>query len=156
MNTTFRFEAAISKLYDAFYNNELNPLCCKQCAVGNICDNKDAWKHLSDFHGSTQLNYVGVVHQRLGRKINGYSPVELLTIEATFLKACGFSIPLIGLKDNSREHVSNEQIFDGMVSVIDLLCELDGITNPMAYKAIFRNELDSKKSSKIINETATV
>ena len=65
-------------------------LCCKHCAVGNILDNMDIWKHLSNYHGSLELNYVGKVHQTLGRKFNGYSPLELLQIEATFLKACGY------------------------------------------------------------------
>ena len=74
MKTTTRFEHAIKKLYLAFHNGYLNPECCKQCAVGNILDNKDFWKHLSDDHGSLQLNYTGSVHQNLGRRFNGYSP----------------------------------------------------------------------------------
>ena len=86
MKTSTRLEAAITKIYNAFHNNELNPECCKQCAVGNILDKTDSWKHLSDNHGSVQLNYVGKVHQTLGRKFNGYTPLELLQIESTFSK----------------------------------------------------------------------
>ena len=94
MITSPRFEIAIKKLYNAFHNNTLNPECCKQCAVGNILDSTDNWKHLSNHHGALELNYVGKVHQAFGRKFNGYSPLELLQIEGTFLKACGFKLPL--------------------------------------------------------------
>ncbi|HMQ45502.1 MAG TPA: Na(+)-translocating NADH-quinone reductase subunit F, partial [Mariniflexile sp.] len=94
MKTSVRFEAALKKLYIAFHNNTLHPECCMQCAVGNILDNTDNWKHLSDQHGSLTLNYLGNVHQMLGRKFNGYSPLELLKIEATFLNACGYKLPM--------------------------------------------------------------
>lgn len=63
MNAPRRLERAIQKLYVAFHNNELHPECCKSCAVGNILDRTDAWKHLSDDHGSLHLNYIGNVHQ---------------------------------------------------------------------------------------------
>ncbi|WP_318543728.1 hypothetical protein [Marixanthotalea marina] len=93
MKTSIRLEHAINKLYKAFYNNELHPECCKQCAVGNILDNTDAWKHFSDHHGSLDLNYIGRLNESFGKKFNGYTPKELLRIEATFLKACGYQLP---------------------------------------------------------------
>ena len=71
MKNSIRFENAIYKLYTAFHNKTLNPDDCKQCAVGNILDNKDSWKHLTDQHGSVTLNYIGLVHQNLGRRFNG-------------------------------------------------------------------------------------
>lgn len=52
MQTSNRLNEAIQKLYSAFHNNELHPEYCEQCAVGNILDHTDAWKHLSDRHGS--------------------------------------------------------------------------------------------------------
>ena len=52
MKTVSRFDKAIKKLYSAFHNDTLNPECCKQCAVGNILDNMESWKHFSDDHGS--------------------------------------------------------------------------------------------------------
>jgi hypothetical protein len=67
-----RLEAALIKLYNAYQANRLNPEDCTACAVGNILDNHDSWKHLSDQHGSLRLSYVGNVHQNLGRKFNGY------------------------------------------------------------------------------------
>lgn len=94
MKTSIRLVNAIQKLYIAFHNNELNPECCKKWAVGNILDKKDSWKHFSDDHGSTELNYLGKVHQTLGSKFNGYTPLELLKIEAIFLRGCNYQLPL--------------------------------------------------------------
>lgn len=87
MKTTPRLESALKKLYTAFHSDKLNPECCKQCAVGNILDQTDSWKHLSDSHGDLKLNYLGKVHQTLGRKFNGYSPFELLMIETYISKS---------------------------------------------------------------------
>ncbi len=140
MKTIPRFENAIKKLYKAFHYNTLNPECCKQCAVGNILDNTDSWKHLSDFHGSLELNYIGKVHQTLGRKFNGYSPLELLKIEATFLKACGFQIPL-NYKNEKPQNLSDKDIlFNGLSDTIALLCKLDDIPDVMDYQRLFEVE----------------
>ena len=132
-----RFEAAIKKLYTAYHNNTLNPECCKQCAVGNMLDNTDSWKHLSDKHGSLKLNYVGLVHQRLGKKFNGYTPQELLLIEATFLEACGFKIPLF-YQNEKANILEKDCLFEGLCAVIELLCKLDNIPNILDYKNMLR------------------
>lgn len=134
---TPRFEGAVQKLYTAFYNNTLNPQCCKQCAVGNILDHTDGWKHLSDQHGSLELNYVGLVHQRLGKKFNGYTPEELLLIEATFLEACGFKVPLF-YKNEKPNTTENDSLFEGLCAVVELLCKLDRIPNIMDYTNVLR------------------
>lgn len=41
-----RFTDAVTKLYTAFHNNELNAMECAHCAVGNICDNSYRWDEL--------------------------------------------------------------------------------------------------------------
>ena len=51
MQTPKRLEQALIKLYNAFHNNQLDPEDCTACAVGNILDNQDSWKHLSNEHG---------------------------------------------------------------------------------------------------------
>jgi len=145
MNTTSRFESAIKKLYTAFHNNTLNPECCKQCAVGNILDNTDSWKHLSDDHGSLKLNYVGLVHQNLGRKFNGYSPLELLKIEATFLEACGFKVPLHHKNEKPINPTDSDNLFNGLYAVISYLRDLDGIENIMNYTKLFEIVHDKHK-----------
>lgn len=144
MKTSFRLEQAISKLYRAFHNNTLNPECCFQCAVGNILDNKDAWKHLSDQHGSLQLNYVGLVNQNFGRKFNGYSPLELLNIEAKFLKGCGYALPLNHLGTKPKNPKDKEVLFNGLYETVSFLCALDGVDNVMDYSKLF--EYDMKEA----------
>ncbi len=143
MQVPKRLEDALIKLYDAFHNDELNPECCSACAVGNILDNHDSWKHLSDTHGSLQLSYVGRVHQQLGRTFNGYSPFELLQIEKVFLEACGFKTPLCHYDAKPRNPRSKEVLFGGLSAVVAFLCELDGIANVMDYSKIFEYDQDN-------------
>jgi len=140
METTKRLESALIKLYNAFHNNDLNPECCSACAVGNILDNHDSWKHLSDKHGSLELSYVGRVHQRLGRKFNGYNPLELLQIEKIFLDACGFQTPLCHYNPKPKNTTNKDVLFNGLQAVVSFLCELDGIHNTMDYTKIFEFE----------------
>lgn len=142
MKTQHRLERAIEKLYVAFHENKLHPECCKQCAVGNILDNRDDWRHLTDHHGSLQLNYVGKVHEMLGRKFNGYSPLELLKIEAVFLKACGYKIPLNYRNIHPKNSQDKDILFIGLTEVITFLCELDHVQNIMDYTKLFEFKND--------------
>ena len=137
MKTSVRLDLAIKKLYNAFHNNELHPECCRRCAVGNILDNKDSWKHLSDHHGAMELNYVGNVHQTLGRKFNGYTPLELLQIEAAFLKACGYQLPLHHKNKKPKNPTDKDTLFNGLTEVVTLLCKLDHIPNIMDCTKLF-------------------
>ncbi|SEQ07043.1 hypothetical protein SAMN05421824_1079 [Hyunsoonleella jejuensis] len=137
MKITPRMESAIKKLYIAFHKNTLNPEYCLQCAVGNILDNTDSWRHLSDYHGALELNYVGKVHQTFGRKFSGYSPLELLQIEATFLKACGFQLPLHHKNDKPKNPTDKDILFNGLCEVVRFLCELDNVKNVMDYTKLF-------------------
>lgn len=132
MKTSLRLEAALNKLYTAFYNNTLFPECAKQCAVGNICNNTDSWKHFSDRHGSTILNYVGLVNQKFGKRFYGYSPFELLNIEAVFLEGCGYSLPLDYRGARPKNSTDKDILFNGLSAVVEFLCALDGIENIMA------------------------
>ena len=140
MNIPKRLELALTKLYNAFHNNTLDPEDCTACAVGNILDNHDSWKHLSNEHGSLQLNYIGTVHQRLGRKFNGYSPQELMEIEKVFLDACGFKTPLCHYNPKPQNPKDKEILFHGLCAVVELLCSLDNISNVMDYSKLFEYE----------------
>jgi len=137
MKITPRLESALMKLYTAFHNNTLNPECCKQCAVGNILDRTDSWKHLSDSHGDLKLSYVGKVHQTLGRKFNGYTPLEILEIEHIFLNNCGYNLPLNHKNKKPKNPTDKIILFNGLSAVISYLCELDEISNIMDYKRLF-------------------
>lgn len=146
MKTT-RLDEAIKKLYNAYHNNTLQPECCQHCAVGNILDNKDSWKHLSDDHGSLQLNYIGLVHQNLGRKFNGYSPLELLKIEAAFLKGCGYSLPLHHMGKKPKNPKDKDILFNGLCETVSCLCQLDSVHNVMDYSKLFEFHNDKPRYS---------
>ena len=148
MNTSTRFENAIRKLYEAFHNNTLHPEYCDRCAVGNICENNDAWQHLSDAHGSLKLNYVGLVNQKFGKRIAGFTPMELLQIEATFLKACGYQLPFTPNSIRPENPRDKHLQFDGLCAVVELLCEFDGIQNVMDTSQLFSFE----KNNTSVNE----
>jgi len=137
MTTSKRLDQAIKKLYIAFHNNKLHPECCKQCAVGTILDGKDFWKHLSDNHGSLNLNYVGKVHQSFGKTFNGYTPLELLTIETVFLKTCGYQLPLHYKNKRPKNPNNKDILFNGLCKTIEFLCKLDNIENIMDYSRLF-------------------
>lgn len=137
METTQRLENAIKKLYLAFHNDELHPECCKSCAVGNILDRTDSWKHLSDTHGSIELNYVGRVHQSFGRRFNGYTPLELLQIEAVFLRACNYQLPLARHHFKPSSPLDKDLLFDGLYEVVKFLCQLDNVPNVIEYTKLF-------------------
>jgi len=144
MNTSNRFDAAVNKLYTAFHNDTLNPEDCTQCAVGNILDHKDSWKHMTDVHGSVKLNYVGLVHQNLGRRFNGYSPIELLKIEASFLRGCGYQLGANYC--HKPDHFKNKDVlFNGLSEVISTLCKLDQIDNVMDCSRLFSYETEQFK-----------
>lgn len=137
MKTSSRLEQAISKLYTAFHSGNLNPECCKSCAVGNILDNTDTWKHLTEAHGSLQLTYVGKVNEAFGRRLNGYTPSELLQIEAAFLKGCGYTLPLSRKQNKIIDRDSKEVMFNGMCGAVAVLCQLDNIANVMDFSKLF-------------------
>jgi hypothetical protein len=147
MKTTTRFDNAIQKLYQAFNNDTLHPEYCHRCAVGNILDNIDSWQHLTDHHGSGKLNYVGLVNQNFGKRFGGYTPLELLEIEITFLKACGYQLPLKPKAAKPSNPKDKDLLFQGLCAVITYPCKLDGILNVMAYQDIFKKRLVQKNTS---------
>lgn len=145
MKTTNRLDQALRKLYNAFHEGTLHPECCKSCAVGNICDNTDAWKHLTDLHGSVVLDYVGMVNQNFGRRFNGYTPLELLQIEAEFLKGCGYTLPLTQNCKKPKNPTDKERLFNGLCKTVEFLCKLDGVDNVMDYSKLFEFENNRPK-----------
>ena len=69
-------------------------------------------------------------------------PLELLQIEATFLKACGYELPFHHANANYRPENprDTERLFNGLSEVIKYLCELDNIKNVMDYSKLFEQE----------------
>ncbi len=140
-----RLEQAITKLYNAYHDGTLHPEKCKSCAVGNICDNTDTWNYFTDQHGSMKLSYVGRVNEALGRKHYGYSPKELLQIEAVFLKGCGYGIPICYGSERPENPTEKDLLFNGLCDTIAFLCELDHVPNVMDYSKLFEVENDAPK-----------
>ena len=132
-----RFDLAVQKLYTAFHQDRLNPEYCEQCAVGNILDHRNAWQYLTDVHGSLQLNYVGRVHQLLGRRFQGYTPMELLEIEGAFLKGCGYALPLKRGSLRPDNPKNKEVLFNGLCAIVSYLCLLDNRDDIMDYGSLF-------------------
>lgn len=145
MKTSVRLENAITKLYQAFHSDALQPECCKRCAVGNICDNSDTWKYLTEAHGSLKLSYLGSLNENFGRKVYGYSPKELLQIEVVFLKGCGYTVPLSYGFKRPKSSIDKDKLFDGLCDTVQFLCQLDGIPNVMDYSKLFEFENDRPK-----------
>ena len=148
MSISKRFDNAVEKLYKAFYNEELNPECCNHCAVGNICDNFDGWKHFTDVHGSSKLNYIGIVNENLGRRINGYMPSELLQIEVAFLKGCGYSLPFAPGSRRPGNPKDMDTLFQGLCGAVACLYELENIPDIMDCSAIFDFDPSKNNSDK--------
>ncbi|KEZ94449.1 hypothetical protein [Nonlabens ulvanivorans] len=140
MSIKNRLESSITKLYKAFHDGTLHPECACHCAVGNICDNKDFWKHLSDDHGSVKLNYVGLVNEKLGKRFNGYLPSELLRIEHAFLQGCGYQLPLRHHHFKPKDPKSQVIQFEGLCAAITILCKLEGIDDISDYSKLFETD----------------
>jgi len=145
MKTSKRLEHAVTKLYNAFHAGELNPDCCMHCAVGNICDNTDTWKLLTISHGSLQLSYIGALNQNFGRKVFGYTPLELLQIEAEFLKGCGYTLPISKSSYKPQNPKDKNLQFNGLCLAVKLLCKLDNVPNIMGYSKLFEEENNTAK-----------
>jgi hypothetical protein len=144
---THRLEQSLTKLYHAYHNDLLEPECSCGCAVGNILNRTDAWKHLSDEHGSLNLNYVGKVHEMLGRTFGGYKPSELLLIESTFLEACGYQTPLRHNHKKPTNPTDKDLQFSGLCAVASLLCAMDNVPDAMKLNNIFERENDKPRYS---------
>lgn len=137
MKFSIRLEKAIQKLYEAFHNDLLIPECACRCAVGNVCDNKDNWKYFTHAHGAVDLTYVGKVNELFGKKFNGYSPSELLNLEAEFLKGCGYSVPLMHRSLIKARPRTKDDLFDGLSAAVSYLCTLEKVPDVMDYSRLF-------------------
>ncbi len=151
MNLPRRLESALLKLYEAYTKDHLHPEDACRCAVGNILNEKDFWKHLSDDHGSLKLNPLGRLHEYLGRTFEGYRPSELLKVEAAFLMGCGYSLPLhhMGTKPTNPTHP--DTLFSGLSSAIETLCALEGIYNVLELSLKFDSVRVEKKKKQHVH-----
>ena len=142
-----RFDKAVMKLYTAFHENRLDAFKCEACAVGNMCDNDKSWSDAipcgnnlrevneSYFLKNDRLYSRDTEVYNKGLKViskTGYSPYELMKVEAIFLSV--FVVPMFSI-----EHKKSIQ-FKGLCEVVKYLAELDGVENPMEIMHLFKNK----------------
>lgn len=145
MTLSPRLEMALGKLYNAFHNDQLHPEYCTKCAVGNICDNLEFWHNFTDGHGSTKLNYIGLVNQNFGKRFYGYTPLELLQIETAFLRGCGYELPINRKNAKPKNPKDKGVLFNGLCETVAFLCRLDQVPNVMEFQRLFEVENDQPK-----------
>ncbi len=139
MESATRFDHALLRLYQAFNNGNLHPEDACRCAVGSILKGKDFWKNFSDDHGSTQLNYVGQIHETFGRTFEGYRPSELLEIEVSFLKGAGFELPYSYQSIKPEDPADPSIQFNGLMAAIETLSKLDNRPLTMDIAQLFED-----------------
>lgn len=153
MRTTERFEKAVAKLYQAFHDGTLDAVDCKKCAVGNMCGGESYWTEIRSL-GQGANNVPDVLIERL-KKETGYSQRELIDIEYVFMHGYEFYSKKVSIyKKEIRAHIGRfqsdksilkQQQFYALCAVIEYLCELDNIPNPMDYSKLFETENDKAK-----------
>lgn len=156
MQLPTRLEGAISRLYKAYYQTELNPECPKNCAVGNICNNTDTWEHLTVAHGSLKLSYVGLVNENFGKRIFGYSPMELLQIEVVFLKGCGYQVPVNRNLKRPSKPANQDVLFDALCDTVEFLCKLDHVSNVMDNSMLINGNFLNYERPPVIDKSTMI
>lgn len=142
MKTTKRFERAVTKLYTAFHNDELDAMDCHYCAVGNMCDNNGDWM----FKGRGSIGFRVIPKQF--ELITSYTSDELSDIEVIFLYGSKYSAKffndksIFSIDDNDlfTKQERKELQYKGLCAVVEYLCELDNIPNLMDYTSLFETE----------------
>ena len=133
-----RTENAITNLYTAFHNDELDAFNCSACAVGNICNNNSKWS-------GWYLSSEGKLENRGEYPKSEYSFSELKQIELVFLT------PWIELGIWGDEHgLDKETQFKGLCAVIEYLCELDNVPNVMEIQSLFEYKEGVKELNEVI------
>ena len=120
-----RLETAVTKLYNAYHNNELDAYQCSACAVGNILGH-GAWL----LHVPCEDHFFASSHPYITNNCSGYSIIELMNVERLFLTE------IVGSKQ------TKETQFNGLEAVVKYLCELEGVENFMDYTKLFETNED--------------
>ena len=135
-----RFETAINKLVKAFFDGTLAKGDCTKCAVGNICDNKGDWSKVfmttgygSDVNPELYINNV-LIKSVLGIYLvlnpkdtidkTGYSWEELALVESAF--ESNTKIHATKYYKHTEKELMQDQ-YNGLMAVVDVLCEIEGI-----------------------------
>lgn len=157
-----RFTRAIKALVDAFFGGYLAKFECHACAVGNICasalgvkkeqilnamykpsvDNRyelqywAQWGHVfTTTQGIQKLvrsKYTGEAKKAIDS--TGYSLIELAKVERAFENNTEINHESYDCYDESQ--IMQDQ-YNGLMAVVDVLCEIEGINQVNEVKELF-------------------
>ncbi len=169
MKTSKRFNNAISALVKGFFNETLAKGDCSACAVGNIvgesigytptlkdpsfCEDRifSPNSHWADVfvsvegHGQMirEYNYEGQAKENIDS--TGYSWKELAKVEEIFELAS--KIHYENYRRFTKEEILQDQ-YNGLMAVVDVLCEIEGI-DTKEYKDMFSYKCEDSKLIKV-------
>ncbi len=152
MKNRERFNRTVKALTDAFFNDTLIALDPCGCAVGNMVaaaqgiklQRFGSWSVMGvngDFPNNNEwynaVNNGEVDYSELYKnpetiqqiEATGYNPEELALIEDAFMMGV--------LKDEKMYTGSMDQNFDGLMAVVEVLCEIEGVEDPEPTKQLF-------------------
>lgn len=148
MKTTKRFDQAYNALVKAYFNGTLASGSCIACAVGNmICDatgfeidpkKMDDREYQDEniimWYDSMMYNDNGLKIQKEVEELTGYDNSEIHKIEYAFEENTKIFCKLY--YSNTEQEILEDQ-YNGLAAVVDVLLELDGLTDN-GHKAKFR------------------
>lgn len=145
MNTgSERYNNAIKRLYSAYVEGRLNPMDCKKCAVGNICNNTSRWQDFICLKGEVCTGSSLVEFNEYMRLNNApYSGIELRNIERIYMSGCRLGGRIDIEIDKScllREKRPDHLNLRALLLVIDYLGELEGFTERKDIKDLFESK----------------
>ena len=155
---TTRFKNAIDALVYAFFNDTLAKGTCNACAVGNmvahgfgkkvdreynlVCKDgvgNNEWHHA--FMTNAHTGYQTIHFENFDKNgvvvccnATGYTALELAMVEKAFEKNTG--IHWTNYESHQKDDIMQDQ-YNGLMAVVDVLCEIEGIEDPTEYKELF-------------------
>jgi hypothetical protein len=155
MKNKERFDRTIKVLVNAFFNGTLAKGTCAACAVGNMVaaairlkltreDMSDVEKYnvfwmypLNNYRRCNNGFFINDDHLQGGKEqieATGYSVEEINKIEYTFEKYT--NLHFTDYYDKTKEQIMEDQ-YNGLMAVVDVLCEIEGIQEVQQYKEMF-------------------
>lgn len=154
-----RFNNAINALVQAFFNDTLAKDSCAACAVGNMvaygfgkklnpCNLNETVRSKDGVDNRAWIKafYTANGQQKFFReafvdsgvltcaRATGYSVRELAKVEYAF--ETNTRIVAIDYGLHTKSEIMQDQ-YNGLMAVVEVLCELEGIEDPAEYKELF-------------------
>lgn len=142
---TTRFKNAVDSLVNAFFKDELTKGSCSNCALGCIIAHSFQMNNIADvpvnfwkeaFITSENIQIVNSKyfdHEFQLKMVEStqYSIEEMMRIEYAFESNTQISWNLMANK-SSNEILRDR--FNGLIAVVNILCEIDGINHTTDFK----------------------